>query len=218
MYYPERKSLGNHPQTDMKELQAGIQLVKTKYIQLYRHSASKKKIKALEHPTRAVEIPAIIQSRLTLKESRSQPVATTQQQISDPKKPGLPFPVRLPLERLRRRTLKGVKRLEHQAKRINQLSAELEAAVLELKAIASEINPDWKASQATQNLSNPANVCKYHTTTVPHVEPKPDGSFVLISKPVDLFQAEREATLLAQTLRHRAKRKRKQQSRLKNKG
>lgn len=207
MYYTG-KSLGNHPQTDMKELQARIQLVKTKYIQLNQNSASKKKIKSLEHPTHSGETSEIMQSVL-LKESRSQPVSITQ-------KPSLPFPIRLPLVILRRRTLKGVKRLENQAKRINQLSAELEAAVLELKVIASEINPDWKAIQAIQNLGKQTNICKYYTTTVPQVEPKADGSFVLISKPVDLFQAEREAILLAQTLRQRTKRKQKLQSSLKD--
>jgi hypothetical protein len=98
--------------------------------------------------------------------------------------------------------------LESQAERINQLSAELEAAVFELKAIASEINPDWRAMQATHKSSTTTDVCKYHTAVVVQVEPKQDGSFVLKSKSVDLFKAEREAALLAQTLRHRAKKKR----------
>jgi hypothetical protein len=106
-----------------------------------------------------------------------------------------------------------LKRLESQAERINQLSAELEAAVFELKAIASEINSDWKAIQATQNSSIGANICEYRAVVVPHVAPKQDGSFVLLSKPIDLFQAEREATLLAQTLRNRAKNKRGHRSR-----
>ena len=93
----------------MKELQMGIQLVKTKLI----HSQPAKRLKGAS---------AIANKRSP--------------------KPLLAFPVSLSLEMLRRRTTKGVRRLESQAKRINQLSAELEAAVLELKAIASEVNPD----------------------------------------------------------------------------
>jgi hypothetical protein len=158
----------------------------------------------------------------------------------------LSFPVRSSLEVLRKRTTEGVERLESQAQRINQLSAELEAAVLELKAIASEVNQDWRALQAIQEsstgaicassfraapltqqrnalaLANPGatvakrdaresfipDVCEYQSANVPNVKQKQSGSFVLTSRPVDLFQAEREAALLAQTLRQRARRKR----------
>lgn len=182
----------------MKELQAGIQLVKTKYIQLNRHAA-KKKVKSLA-AIRALD-SAIM---------RSQPVATRQQLLK-------PLSVQSSLDKLRRRIAKGMRRLENQAKRINQLSAELEAAVLELKAIGSEINPDWKAIQITQNSANSVNVCEYQTMAVPQVESKADGSFLVISKPVDLFQAEREAILLAQILRHRTKNKQKRQSSIKDK-
>jgi hypothetical protein len=160
------------------------------------------------------------------------------QQVSDRQKPLLSFPVRSSLEVLRKRTTEGVERLESQAQRINQLSAELEAAVLELKAIASEVNRDWRALQAIQEPGKGAicasqqrfaiafakpgatavkrearesfipDVCEYVAANVPNVKQKQSGSFVLTSRPVDLFQAEREAALLAQTLRQRARRKR----------
>lgn len=208
------KSLGSHPQIDMKELQAGIQSVQAKYIQLNQHRLSKKKARTL--------------GRL---DPLSKPVAVKvlPQQVSHRQKPLLSFPVRSSLEVLRKRTTEGVKRLESQAQRINQLSAELEAAVLELKAIASEVNRDWRALQAIQEsstgaiaLANPGataakrearesfipDVCEYQAANVPNVKQKQSGSFVLTSRPVDLFQAEREAALLAQTLRQRARRKR----------
>jgi len=217
------KSLGSHPQIDMKELQAGIQLVQAKYIQLNQHRVSKKKARTL--------------GRL---DPLSKPVAgkVLPQQVSDRQKPLLSFPVRSSLEVLRKRTTEGVERLESQAQRINQLSAELEAAVLELKAIASEVNRDWRALQAIQEpgkgaicasqqrfaiaLAKPGetaakrdaresfipDVCEYQAANVPNVKQKQSGSFVLTSRPVDLFQAEREAALLAQTLRQRARRKR----------
>ena len=225
------KSLGSQPQIDMKELQAGIQLVQAKYIQLNQHRLSKKKARTL--------------GRL---DPVSKPVAVKvlPQQVSDRQKPLLSFPVRSSLEVLRKRTTEGVKRLESQGQRINQLSAELEAAVLELKAIASEVNRDWRALQAIQEPGKGAicatlrllqrstqqrnalafakpgataakrearesfipDVCEYQAANVPNVKQKQSGSFVLTSRPVDLFQAEREAALLAQTLRQRARRKR----------
>jgi hypothetical protein len=168
----------------MKELQAGIQLVQAKCIQLSQHPVLKKKA--------------------------SKPVAVKAlpQQINDQKRPFLSFPIRSSLDVLRQRTTEGMRRLETQAEHINQLSAELEAAMLDLKAIASEINLDWRAIQATKKSSPRANVCEYRATAVPQVKVKPDGSFVLRSRPVDLFEAEREAALLAQTLRHRARKKR----------
>jgi hypothetical protein len=168
----------------MKELQPGIRLVQEKAIQLKRHPIFKKK---------AMQPKAV----------KSLP-----QQVTNQKRPLVSFPVRSHLEVLRQRTSEGWRRLESQAKRINQLSAELETAILEFKAIASEINPDWRTIQATQKSSHSADICKYCKVAVPHVETKPDGSFLLISKPVDLFQAEREATLLAQTLRQRSRKNR----------
>lgn len=187
----------------MKELQAGIELVKTKYIQFNRSSDAKKKAKPIDSAIRSAKIPSIRRSPLTKEDLLRQPITVIPQQALRP------FSVRSSLENLRHRTTKGIRRLEEQAKHINQLSAELETAVLELKAIASEINPDWKTLQATQKPTNLANICQYQITTVPQVQSRADGSFLLISKPVDLFQAEREATLLAQTLRHRARKKRK---------
>jgi len=198
----------------MKELQAGIQLVQAKYSQLNQHRVSQKKARTL--------------GRL---DPLSKPVAVKvlPQQVSDRQKPLLSFPVRSSLEVLRKRTTEGVERLESQAQRINQLSAELEAAVLELKAIASEVNRDWRALQAIQEPGKGAiafakpgatavkrearesfipDVCEYVAANVPNVKQKQSGSFVLTSRPVDLFQAEREAALLAQTLRQRARRKR----------
>lgn len=171
----------------MKELQARIHL--------NRHAA-KKKVKFLAG-IRALD-SAIM---------RSQPVVKTQ--ILEP------FPAPSSLDKLRWRITKGMRRLENHALRINQLSAELEAAVLELKAVASEINPDWKTIQATQNSANKVNICEYQMMAVPKVESKADGSFLVISKPIDLYQAEREASSLAQILRHRTKNKQRQ-SKIKN--
>jgi hypothetical protein len=171
----------------MKEPQAGIQLVQAKSIPLNRHSVLKKVLK-----------PVVAK--------------VLSQQVSPQQKPRLSFPVRSSLGALLQRNSEGLRRLESQAERINQLSAELEAAIFELKAIASEINRDWKVIQATQKASTSGDICEYRTTAVPQVEPKQDGSFVLKSKPVDLFQAEREAALLAQTLRQRARKKQKHRS------
>lgn len=180
----------------MKELQAGLQLIKEKCVQLNQHPLFQKKA------------------------SNSAVARTLPQPVSDRQKPLVSFPAQSPLGVLRQRTAKGLKRLEHQAERINQLSAELEAAMLELKVIASEVNRDWRALQATQKPTTGAiakrdaiasfvpNVCEYQTIHLPSVQYKRSGSFVLTSRPVDLFKAEREANVLAQTLRHRSRKKR----------
>lgn len=201
----------------MKELQAGIELVKAKYIQLHRHPFSHNKAKTLELTTTASKIPAKNRSVLRGSTSRSQlgGVETQRKQIHTPVNPLLSLPLKSSLDRVRRRLTNGMRQMENQAKRINQLSAELEAAILELKVIASEINPDWRTMQATQisfSSRTRTGICEYHATAIPQVELKPDNSFVLISKPVDLFHAEREAMLLAQTLRHRARKKREPKS------
>src|SRR4028118_204831 len=121
----------------MKELQAGIQLVRAKGIQLNQRF---KKARTLRRPMKPIATKAL------------------PQYVSDSQKPLLPFPVSSSLEVLRQRTTDGLRRLESQAERINQLSAELEAAVFELKAIASEINPDWRAMQATHKSSTTTDV------------------------------------------------------------
>ncbi len=172
----------------MKELQAGIRLVQEQSIQLNRHPIFKKK--AMQ-PKAVKALP---------------------KQVSHQKRPLVSFPFRSHLDVLRQRTNEGWRRLESQAKRINQLSGELETAMLELKAIASEINPDWRAIQAIQKSSNNADICKYCKVAVPHVQTKPDGSFLLLLKPVDLFKAERDAALVAQTLRQRSRNKRTRHS------
>jgi hypothetical protein len=130
------------------------------------------------------------------------------QEFSDQQKPLLSFPAKSFLGVLRQRTRDGVKRLESQAEYINELAASLEVAVLEFKGIAAEVNRDWRAMQGIQKTAAKiADICEYRAAMVPQVERKKDNSFVLKSRLVDLFQAEREAMLLAQSLRTRARKK-----------
>ncbi|GAB4184403.1 MAG: hypothetical protein Fur006_21970 [Coleofasciculaceae cyanobacterium] len=169
----------------MKELQAGLQLVRNKCIQLNRHPLFSKK--ALK-PVAVESLPA---------------------QARESQKPLLSLPVKSPMGVLRQRTIDGLKRLKNQGLRINQLSAELEEAMLEFKAIASEVNQNWKAIQAIQEpTSAVSDICEYQVVNVPSIQQKTSGSFILTSRTVDLFKAEREAAILAQKLRRRAKRKR----------
>jgi len=90
--------------------------------------------------------------------------------------------------------------LTAQADKINQLAAELEAAIFGLKAIASQID-------YTEQLSGSA--CEYRSVVVPQVKRRKATEFILTTKVIDLFQAEREAQQLAQTLRQKTKTKRK---------
>jgi hypothetical protein len=98
--------------------------------------------------------------------------------------------------------------LEVKADEINQLSAAQEAAMLELKAIAQKLERDWKALNTQQHIfaseagDLPA-LCEYLETEVPLVQRDEKGAFVVTKRPVDLFQAERDAEWMAQSLRHR---------------
>jgi hypothetical protein len=104
-----------------------------------------------------------------------------------------------------------LKRLEAQAQHINQLAITQEAAILELKAIAQQIERDWKtlevvnAARAGYDASNieiPA-VCEYSQISVPLVEKNRVGVLMLTDRSIDLFKAEREAAITAQSLRFR---------------
>lgn len=101
----------------------------------------------------------------------------------------------------------GWQRLTAQVERINQLSAELETAMFELKAIANDVNARARTMQTTQQPIS--SVCEYLKASVPCVRRKKAGAFVLTNRAVDLFQAEREAAQVAQELRCRAKKRRR---------
>ena len=112
----------------------------------------------------------------------------------------------------------GLARLKAQAARINQLSAELETAMFDLKAIANEVNRHWRtAGSPTPHSPNshpskaeapePIKVCEYSAAVVPYVRQRGDRAFVLTIRAVDLFKAEREATFIAQALRQWARKK-----------
>lgn len=96
-------------------------------------------------------------------------------------------------------------RLTAQAERINQLSSELEEAMLELKAIANDINGTRRIGQNSQKPVKSA--CKYLVAIVPCVTRRKAGGFVLATRTVDLFQAEREAEQVAKRLRHQAQKR-----------
>lgn len=107
--------------------------------------------------------------------------------------------------------------LEAQAQHINQLSAIQEAAILELKAIAEKVEQDWKLLDqtyediATAESSLPP-LCDYLEAVVPQVEKDRNGLYVLKTRSIDLFKAEREAALTAQALRHWSERSQRSKS------
>lgn len=109
----------------------------------------------------------------------------------------------------------SLKILESQVQHINQLSAVQESAILELKTIAEQVEREWKTLEQSQHdyshysdsgeaaLDSPP-ICEYVGTAVPQIEKNQDGIYVLSARSLDLFKAEREATLTAEALRHRA--------------
>ena len=99
-------------------------------------------------------------------------------------------------------------RLAAQAQRINQLSQTQETASLELKAIADRIERDLRKREMLGEHGSYPNdpiptVCEYESAIVPEVAQDKQGRVILTQRPIDLYQAEREAALTAQTLRDR---------------
>lgn len=100
----------------------------------------------------------------------------------------------------------GWERLITVVQHINQMAIELEAKILELKTIASTINS--QINYLTENSDRPyISICHYSSVSVPLVKQQPDQSFILTTRKVDLFRAEREAAQLAQQLRQHTQKK-----------
>ena len=109
-------------------------------------------------------------------------------------------------DRAEQQMAEDMKRLELQVQRINQLSSAQEAAILELRAIAEQVEQDWKAIDLEglddQDVDyDVPPVCEYLAAEVPHIEQDPSGIFILTSRTIDLFQAERDADWTAELLR-----------------
>ncbi|MBN3890921.1 MAG: hypothetical protein HWQ43_17800 [Nostoc sp. JL31] len=121
----------------------------------------------------------------------------------------------VPLRPQEEKIISEGERLIAQVERINQMAGELEAAIFELKAIANTLNT--QKSYPTLNQEPYKNICQYFTVSVPWVKRKSDNSFILTTRKVDLFRAEREATQLAQQLRQQTKKRLASQPQTKNK-
>lgn len=120
----------------------------------------------------------------------------------------------VPLQPQEEKIMNGLQHLAAQAQRINQIAEELEAAILELKAMSYDqplhVYASTVKGQKRHLLVKDEpfqSVCKNFAINVPYVRQQPDKSFILTMRKVDLFRAEREAALLAQTLRQKSKRK-----------
>ncbi|HEY9648637.1 MAG TPA: hypothetical protein V6C88_19810, partial [Chroococcidiopsis sp.] len=98
--------------------------------------------------------------------------------------------------------------LDGQVKRINQLSSAQEAAILELKATFERAERTLKTIYiddemlALLDIKLPELSCE--AAAIPYVDDAAPGTFVLTSRPVDLFKAEREAVSVAESLRSRS--------------
>jgi hypothetical protein len=107
-------------------------------------------------------------------------------------------------------------RLDAQADEVNQLSAAQEAAIMRLKAIAEQVEQDWQTQPVQKRSGRTAlklpPLCESGETALPHIEKDQNGNFVLTSRSVDLFKAERDAEFNAEVLRHHAIRTRRHPS------
>ena len=126
-----------------------------------------------------------------------------------PTSPSLPYPPPPSTEAQDRLLELNWKRLAAQAQRINQLSQTQESAILELKAIANRLEQDLRKRETLGEQSAypgdriPA-VCQYKSAIVPEVTQDRQGRMILTHRSIDLYQAEREASLTANALRDRA--------------
>ncbi|MEH2326177.1 MAG: hypothetical protein V7K32_21990 [Nostoc sp.] len=121
----------------------------------------------------------------------------------------------VPLQPQEKKIISERERFITQVERINQMAQELEAAILELKAIANTLNTQKRYPLSVKELCK--NICHYFAVSVPWVKRKSDKSFILRTRKVDLLRAEREAALLAQQLRQQTKKRLASQRHRKNK-
>ena len=102
----------------------------------------------------------------------------------------------------------NLQRLEEQAIRINQLSAELETAISEFKEIGDRV--DFSSVHFRKNLGHhwfPERICSYREVKLPYIYQTGNGVLVLSSRRISLAgtdrKAQREANLVADLLRQR---------------
>ncbi len=107
-----------------------------------------------------------------------------------------------PLPRTRRTAWQDtgdLQRLEAQVRRINELSAVQEAAMLELKAIAEQVESGQTATtdpdqDTTERTGRPRIRCEYLPTAVPAVDrDRVSGAYVVTARSINLLQKEQEA-------------------------
>ncbi|MBD2515526.1 hypothetical protein H6G93_10980 [Nostoc sp. FACHB-973] len=130
------------------------------------------------------KIPDSYKQRISVKVSLLQPTPVTTAIV--------------PLQPQEEKIIGEEERLIAQVERVNRMAGELEAAILELKAITNALIKPKPCK----------NICQYLAVSVPWVRQKSDQSFILTTRRVDLFRAEREAALLAQQLRQQTNKKR----------
>lgn len=99
------------------------------------------------------------------------------------------------------KVINGWQKLLVNAEKINQLSEQLEEALLQLKITASEIKSDQNAHPSSNKIF------KHKLIAIPCIQHKRPGLIVVSARKIDLFQQEREALQLAQMLRRRTKKR-----------
>lgn len=123
-----------------------------------------------------------------------------------------PFPIPKPPEKAiaKQDTFAvDLQQLESQARRINQLSAELEVAIAEFKESGDRV--DRGSVHFREKLGHdwfPDRVCSYGEIKVPRIHQNAKGALILSSHRVNLFEAQlfeaqKEAHFVAHLLRQR---------------
>jgi hypothetical protein len=193
----------------MKESQAEIQAIQAKLRALQLGRSRQASIDPHPSSSQTTLSQAVsqdvtqvgLQQRLPASQQRQSLPANVSASVSD--KMSAKVPAHAPVEV----ATVSQQRLKAQIDRVNQLAVAQEQALLELKTIADQIEHDrsrLRSSDATNFNQTPA-VCEYLNAAVPQVEPDATGGYVVTLRAIDLFRAEREAALTAQSLRRRAR-------------
>ncbi|OKH20275.1 hypothetical protein NIES593_19390 [Hydrococcus rivularis NIES-593] len=95
----------------------------------------------------------------------------------------------------------GLKQLQAQSERINLLSAELERAIWEFQAIATQVNQDSRFFRVKQRHAKRFQICEYRSVYLPVIRQKSGGRFVVVSRSMDLSKPQQKAFSLVQQLR-----------------
>ncbi|OLP18845.1 hypothetical protein BST81_07965 [Leptolyngbya sp. 'hensonii'] len=184
---------------DLQRSQAPLEAPKPKEIQLPQFSSPHRPGQAVPQSASG---KAVARSGQTTSPKLAPPAKPRSEQKAE-LSPS-PHPQTSP-EALHQQLSGGLQHLEAQVQHVNQLSANLEMAMIELRSLSVTVSRLRQALESGEDMSSgqPPNVLEGSSVNLPYIKQHRDGRLKLASKRVDLLQAERDAASTAQFLRNR---------------